>query len=631
MIRSLTPGGGVDRDTWGDKAYNLHRLDALGVAVPDGVVLPSDVPVPTQGTLLDALITLCGPSNDARFPVAVRSSAAGEDTDTQSLAGMFLTVLGTMSPADVVAAMERVRESGRGLRVAVILQRLVDCSFSGVAFSMDPVTFNGSSLLIAATEGRGDKLVGGEVSGESLVLARSGEIEVGESVMFTMLRPQLTALREACLTIEREWSTAVDVEWAVDATSGEVRILQSRPVVLPQPAEVELASAAAIDSLPIAVARHSKINLRRKAMTVGVPMSRAAAIVRTSRYPGSRPAFIPSVQAAGLSVVLLIPETVKGSVVREFSSTQGENVDLFIHEDRRYSIQRGPRYADMISTLDAVLAQGLVESHVAVCIVQEIYDASWTGILRSIETGYLIEIARGHFVPKGVVESSRYILDHDLVVVDREERSQEVAYRFVDGHVLQESDPVSAWPNEELVKSTVERLRPMFAITKGALEFGLIETDDHVVSPYLIDIAEADQERLPLGYGLISSGVISPGVAKGSTSLAANHIGMKAMDMHLRDCGSREVRYHNTVFLAERASTDLLPLIYQCATTSAFVFTTGSILGHVGVVLRELGISAVVIDRASWVALASTPGELVEVDALSPERTAHNRVSRIQK
>lgn len=630
MIRSLIPGKDADRETWGDKAYNLHRLSELGIAVPPALVLPSDVSVPTEEALLDALTALHGAGGGVRFPVAVRSSAVGEDTEAQSLAGTFLTVLGTMSPAEVADAVGKVRDSGRGRKVAVILQRLIDCSFSGVAFSMDPLTFNGNSLLVSATKGRGDKLVGGEVSGESLVLAHRGDIDVGQSDVFTTLRSQLTVLRQVCLTIEREWSTAVDVEWAVDATSDDIHILQARPVVLPQPAEVELTSVGAIDSLPAVVARHPKINLRRKAMTVGVPMSRAAAIVRTRRYPDSRPAYTPSVQSAGLSVVLLFPETVMGSVVREFSPTQGQDVDFYTRECRRYAIRRYPRHADMTSTIDAVSAQGLVESHLSVCIVQEIYDATWTGILRVIETGYLVEIAQGHFVPKGMVESSRYILDHDLVVVDREERNQHVAYRFADGHVLNEVDPTPAWPTEDVLRSAVERLRSMLTTTNGALEFGLIETDGHVVSPYLIDIAEADQEGLFLGHGLISSGVISPGVARGAISTTLEHIGTKAMDAHLHDRGSREVRHHDTVFLAERASTDLLPLIYQCATTSAFVFTTGSVLGHVGVVLRELGIPAVVIDRRSWGELTSAPGELVEVDALSPNRTALERVSRIQ-
>src|SRR5205823_10120344 len=94
---SMGPGsvGGVilpidgslhDEDIVGGKAAGLSRLVALGLPVPPAVVVPVDA----AGELgdLPAAVEVLGE------PLAVRSSAIGEDAADRSAAGQFESVMG---------------------------------------------------------------------------------------------------------------------------------------------------------------------------------------------------------------------------------------------------------------------------------------------------------------------------------------------------------------------------------------------------------------------------------------------------------------------------------------------------------------------------------------------------------
>jgi phosphohistidine swiveling domain-containing protein len=100
----------------GKKALRLAQARALGVTVPDGLVLLADDPLPSQDAVVAALSKL--DPNATRF--VVRSSAQAEDRAGQSAAGLFHSV--TNVPAhDVQSAIEAVRQSGSSDLVSVAL------------------------------------------------------------------------------------------------------------------------------------------------------------------------------------------------------------------------------------------------------------------------------------------------------------------------------------------------------------------------------------------------------------------------------------------------------------------------------------------------------------------------------
>lgn len=319
-------------------------------------------------------------------------------------------------------------------------------------------------------------------------------------------------------------------------------------------------------------------------------------------------------EPAGVSVVLLHPERVQSQVVREFASVRGSDVDFFTRGCRRYSIRRYPRSIGVSAAKESVLKAGLETSWLSVAIVQAVWDAFATGIIRRTNDGYLIELAQGHFVPKGVVPTSTIVLDHERHVISTVWREQPAAYRFIDGHVVTEAPPEHQLKLDGTALRTIAAaFDPLFELYgDAALEFGLLEATDGL-RPYLIDVAEGDTAGLSLDIELIRSGVLSVGKCRGRIRrVTLSAIG--ALDSHLHDRPeAAPVTGDNVVIVAERASVDLLPFV-GAPGVSGFIFERGSILAHLAVVLREKGIPAVALEDN--LLIGSLPDEaVVEIDA----------------
>jgi phosphohistidine swiveling domain-containing protein len=127
----------------GPKACRLSRALAMGISVPDGVVILPSEPLPSFESLQEALSRLWKSPWESATQFVVRSSALAEDLAGQSAAGLFLSR--THVPIDdVVDAIRSVRESGeteliklalgQTVPVAVLIQRQVDAERLGVLY-----------------------------------------------------------------------------------------------------------------------------------------------------------------------------------------------------------------------------------------------------------------------------------------------------------------------------------------------------------------------------------------------------------------------------------------------------------------------------------------------------------------
>ncbi len=124
----------ITDDRFGGKAAGLAELRRLGLAVPVGFVIAD---VSASGPLDTATDRFSRMAASAAIPVAVRSSAVGEDGTDQSFAGQYDTVLGVDSAEGFVAAVRTCAESVRSQRVSsysgtsgavmnVVVQQMVD-------------------------------------------------------------------------------------------------------------------------------------------------------------------------------------------------------------------------------------------------------------------------------------------------------------------------------------------------------------------------------------------------------------------------------------------------------------------------------------------------------------------------
>lgn len=290
IIRS---GESETRERIGGKAAALAALHRSGVRIPDWFVLTPDAfeacldrrenqaaaaAPPFDRTtnialkdeplreVSEALARLC-PNGG---PVAVRSSAIEEDGCQHSFAGQFESFL-FVPPAkapEAVAAVWRSTFSERlqayrrtrGLppadrAPAVLVQRMVNASRSGVAFSADPISSRCGVAVVAAAYGLGTSLVSGEQAADTFRVDREGRIlerviaekrlahhagigcaggvryvEVGpeEGSRAALTDDEVRAVAALARHVGHVFGRPQDIEWAIE--DGALYLLQARPI-----------------------------------------------------------------------------------------------------------------------------------------------------------------------------------------------------------------------------------------------------------------------------------------------------------------------------------------------------------------------------------------------------------------
>jgi pyruvate,water dikinase len=220
----------------GGKGEGLARLVALGLPVPPTAVVPADSDV----TLEDPQRIL----QDLGEPLAVRSSAFGEDAADRSAAGMYESVMG-VTRATLRGAIDRVRASGRsdrvrtyrggaGAPVAVILQREIPVTKAGVAFSRDPLT-GSDDVFIECLFGHGERLVSGLSNPDRFWVTPAGDVTARLGVKdepYRLVRSLRDDEARAVAALTREaaegFGRPVDVEFCFERT--KLWLVQCRPI-----------------------------------------------------------------------------------------------------------------------------------------------------------------------------------------------------------------------------------------------------------------------------------------------------------------------------------------------------------------------------------------------------------------
>lgn len=315
LVRPIAGLGSGDRPVAGGKAASLGELLRAGVEVPAGCVVTTaaferamlaidpgrsiaglvsaldaddhagvravtagirervaTAPLPGD---LGAAILAGYRALGADVPVAVRSSATGEDAADASFAGLqdtFLWVRGADEVLDrvrrcwaslysvesVTYRLRRGLEEG-AMAMGVVIQRMVDARCSGVAFTRSPTTGDRSVITIEASWGLGSVVVSGEVTPDTWVVNKvTGEIlRRRVSSKLRLHRPdpaglgvvdeevpadlrevpclsdeEVRALARVARRVERHYGSPQDIEWAMArevAGPGGLLLLQSRP------------------------------------------------------------------------------------------------------------------------------------------------------------------------------------------------------------------------------------------------------------------------------------------------------------------------------------------------------------------------------------------------------------------
>lgn len=209
VLTGATPlSAAGDAHRFGGKAAQLAAALDAGLPVPDGWALDWEevaalsrhsLSAPELEAAVRAAVAGCG-------PVAVRSSAVGEDSGEASFAGAHLTLLGLVGGDAVVEAVREVHASAaapaavayrdrlaldRAIRMGVVVQRIVDADVAGVLFTRNPVT-GADELVVEASWGLGEAVVAGLVTPDHVRVDLDGRVlerVVGDKDVAVRLTP----------------------------------------------------------------------------------------------------------------------------------------------------------------------------------------------------------------------------------------------------------------------------------------------------------------------------------------------------------------------------------------------------------------------------------------------------------
>jgi len=284
---------GMDTE-YGTKAVTLAMLWQSGYNVPDGYgistkaldrfcsynnadiqggeemaekIISSSFPRDLQEEIEEMWKTFDLKGNEA---LIVRSSAIGEDGNRHSFAGIYDSIINIRSIDDLKAGIKKCWGSFYSKRavsyrktnniavegMAVLVQRMIDGDYSGVLFTVNPVTRENNEMVIEAYPGLNCVVVDGSVNADKYMVERSGKINSQvisyKTVKYclsqnsfeidvkniekeyrnstSLSQEKISMLVEIGLKLEESFGIPCDIEWSI--IKDKVYILQTRPVVI---------------------------------------------------------------------------------------------------------------------------------------------------------------------------------------------------------------------------------------------------------------------------------------------------------------------------------------------------------------------------------------------------------------
>ncbi len=212
-----------------------------------GAVLSCQLPRSVCDAVADSYAALC---ERGHSQVAVRSSSTAEDLADASFAGQYDTCLNVSGIENILDALRRCWASlwsdravryrlansvpGRQVKIAVIVQAMVDARVAGVLYTLNPLTGNRTEMVVEAANGLGEAVVSGTIVPDLYVIPQQMPDELPHGCLS---QEDLATLRDAGCSLEIAFGSPQDAEWAIDGNK-QLWLTQSRPVttVFPVPA-----------------------------------------------------------------------------------------------------------------------------------------------------------------------------------------------------------------------------------------------------------------------------------------------------------------------------------------------------------------------------------------------------------
>ncbi|NRA47310.1 MAG: hypothetical protein HRU09_20360 [Oligoflexales bacterium] len=230
------------------------------------VFLSLEMPAAIRNSILGALQKL-GLEDSY---VAVRSSGLDEDSPDHSFAGQYSSFLYQKGLDQIIYSIKQCWSSGfserslsyrrersislKGIRVGVLIQKMVDPESAGVAFSRHPIkVLERNKVLISSVWGLGEGLVSGALDADEFEVGRSSRVVNGAIANkdFKYVRAELGGLEkisipeerkaepslkdeqiqevcDLCVKLEQDFGSPQDCEWVYE--DQKLYLVQTRPI-----------------------------------------------------------------------------------------------------------------------------------------------------------------------------------------------------------------------------------------------------------------------------------------------------------------------------------------------------------------------------------------------------------------
>jgi pyruvate,water dikinase len=284
-------GRRIHQDLEGVDTADVDALGRLSAGLR-AEIEESQMPPKVERAIRGAYSELCATGGGADVPVAVRSSAAAEDLPGASFAGQQDTYLWIVGADAVVEHVKRCWSSLYTARAIAYrhdngfpheqvlmsagVQKMVRARAAGVAMTLNPANGDRSKIVIDASFGLGETVVGGLVTPDSFVVDKvildvvrrtisakhvelvadaagwsvvEREIEPERQVEPSLALEEVKAVARLAKLAEQHFGSPQDVEWAIDPdreSGDQVVLLQSRPETV-----WSRAGAAAVDRVEV--------------------------------------------------------------------------------------------------------------------------------------------------------------------------------------------------------------------------------------------------------------------------------------------------------------------------------------------------------------------------------------------
>jgi len=178
--------------------------------------------------------------------VAIRSSATCEDGKASAFAGQFSSFLNIKGDIDTlikiikkcyaslfnpnaVAYILKKKYNYKTIKMAIIIQKMVNAKKSGVIFTMNPATNKHGEMIVESAEGLGENLVAGKIIPDYYVINKLNDQIKQKKILKNEIlsRYELKDIIDLGKRIENHYRAPQDIEWSI---ASSIYILQTRHI-----------------------------------------------------------------------------------------------------------------------------------------------------------------------------------------------------------------------------------------------------------------------------------------------------------------------------------------------------------------------------------------------------------------